>query len=105
MVTRRVELPFAGMRRHCRIRTSADKYYTVVAKEVKSRNHYLRKRDGDNEVIKGNILVLQFVFDVDIAGAIVGRRGPAIDFPNQGRTALSGKWVMGVRWRTHWRAG
>jgi hypothetical protein len=35
-VTRRVELPFAGVRRHCRIRTGADKYYKDLAKVVKS---------------------------------------------------------------------
>jgi hypothetical protein len=46
------------------------------------RNNDVRKRDGDNEVIKRNILVLQFIFDVDIVRAIVGRRWPAIDFPN-----------------------
>lgn len=31
-VTRRVELPFAGVRRHCRIRTGADRYYKDLAK-------------------------------------------------------------------------
>jgi hypothetical protein len=38
-VTRRVELPFAAVRRHYRIRTGADKYYKVLEKVVKSRNH------------------------------------------------------------------
>jgi hypothetical protein len=82
-VTRRVELPFAGVRRHYRIRTSADKYYKVLEKVVHSRNHYLRKRDGNNQVIKRNILVFQFVFDVDIASAIIGRSWPAINFPKR----------------------
>ena len=100
-VTRRVELPFAGVRRHHRIRTSADKYYKVLAKVVKSQNHHLRKRDGDNEVIKGNILVLQLVFDIDIASAIVGRCWPAINFPNRDQKSD----VAVECWCTHWRAG
>ena len=41
---------------------------------------YLRKRDRDSKVIKGNVLILQFVFDIDIASAIIRWRWPAIDF-------------------------
>jgi hypothetical protein len=86
-VTRRIELPFAGVRRHYRIRTRADKYYKVLEKVAKSRDHYSRKRDGNNQVIKGNILVFQFVFDVDIASAIIGRSWPAINFPKRGQSS------------------
>ena len=38
-VTGRVELPFAGVGRHNRIRTGTDKYYKVLEKVVKGRNH------------------------------------------------------------------
>lgn len=43
-------------------------------------NCYLRKRDRDSKVIKGNVLILQFVFDIDITCAIIRGRWPAINF-------------------------
>ena len=40
---------------------------------------YTRQGDGDHHVVQSDVLVLELILDVDVARAIVGGRGPAID--------------------------
>ena len=40
---------------------------------------------GDDDVVEGDVVVFEFVFDVDVACAVVGGGRPAVDFVCAGK--------------------
>lgn len=43
-----------------------------------------RERYGDNDVVEGDVVVFEFVFNVDVTGAVVGGGRPAVDCMEDG---------------------
>lgn len=40
----------------------------------------IREWDRDDNVVEDEAFIFQFILDIDVACAVIGRRGPAIDY-------------------------
>ena len=55
---------------------------------VVAQTECLREGDGDDDVVEGEALVLEFILDVDVACAVIRGCGPAVDYASLGKHIL-----------------